>query len=74
MADSQQLVLRNDTSTGELQIEGSIRQLRNFLKKHLIIKPACLFDTLINLDMQIMYAVNGQYSDNHATSLVFDLN
>ena len=74
MADARELILKNDTATGELQVEGSIRQLRNLLKKHIIVKPACLFDTLINLDMKIMYASNGQYSDNHAKSLVFDLN
>jgi hypothetical protein len=55
------LIKKNDTRPvvgGELQIEGSIKQLKHLLKYNLIVIPACLFDNSIKVDIQVMYAEN----------------
>lgn len=54
--NARQLVLRNNTATGEVQLEGSIKQLRKLLRSHLVVKPACLFDKSIRILIKVSYA------------------
>lgn len=52
-----ELILKNETSAqGDLYVEGSMKQLRNLFKNYLIVKPACLFDSTIKLDVKVMFA------------------
>ena len=51
------MILKNETSAqGDLYVEGSMKQLRNLFKNYLIVKPACLFDSTIKLDVKVMFA------------------
>lgn len=69
-----ELILKNETEAqGDLYIEGSQRQLKSLLKKYLILKPACLFDAAINVEMKIMYAFEGQYSEGHTRTVNIDV-
>lgn len=69
-----ELILKNETEAqGDLYIEGSQRQLKSLLKKYLILKPACLFDAAINVEMKIMYAFDGQYSEGHTRTVNVDV-
>lgn len=57
-----ELILKNETtSQGDVYVEGSIKQLRNLLKNYMIVKPSCLFDESIKIDIKVMYALDGQY-------------
>ena len=42
-----------------------MKQLKNLLKNHIIVKPACLFDQSIKLEAKVMFAQNGKYSEKH---------
>lgn len=58
---------------GELYVEGSIKQLKQLMQKYLIIKPACMFDSTINLEAKVMYSSHGQYSEGHTRLMNIDL-
>jgi len=69
-----ELILRNETTTeGDISAEGSIKQLKNLLKNHLVVKPACLFDNSIKVTIKVMFASNGQYSEDHTKTVDFEL-
>ncbi len=64
------LVLKNETaSLGDVYLEGSIKQLKNLLKNYLIVKPSCLFDSTIKIDIKVMFAKNGQYSESYSRTV-----
>jgi len=65
-----ELVLKNNTaSEGDIQVEGSIKQLKSLLKNNLIVKPNCLFDSHIKVSIKVMFANNGQYSEDHTKTV-----
>ena len=69
-----ELILKNETKgQGDVYIEGSVKQLKNFMKNHLVIKPACMFDSSIKVKIQVMFAQNGKYSDKNKRELELDL-
>lgn len=69
-----ELILRNETTTeGDVSAEGSIKQLKNLLKNHLVVKPACLFDNNIKVTIKVMFASNGQYSETHTKTVETEL-
>ena len=70
---AKQVVLKNDTATGEVQLEGSIKQLRKLLRQHLVVKPPCLLDKSIRLYAKVSYALNGQYSDGRSRDVQMDM-
>ena len=70
-----ELILKNETSAqGDVYVEGSMKQLRNLFKNHLVVKPACLFDTTIKLDVITRFANNdGRYQENDSRTRSFEL-
>ena len=67
-------MLKNETiNKGDLYIEGSQSQLKSLLKKHIAVKPACLLDSSLQLNLKVMYALQGQYSEAHTRSVSIDL-
>jgi hypothetical protein len=69
-----ELILKNETTAaGDVYVEGSMKQLRNLFKNNLIVKPACLFDSTIKLEVKAMFAQDGQYSESHTRSRSFEL-
>ena len=58
-----ELILHNDTTSGDLTVEGSIKQLKNLMKNNLIVKPSCVLDNFINLTAKVQFAQNGAYSE-----------
>ena len=69
-----ELVMKNETTKlGDVYLEGSMKQLKNLLKNHILVKPACLFDSSVKLDVKIMYAINGQYNDKNSRAVSFEL-
>lgn len=68
-----ELILKNETSAqGDVYVEGSMKQLRSLFKQYLIVKPACLFDSTIKMDVKVMFAQDGQYSESHTRSSSFE--
>jgi hypothetical protein len=66
--------MKNETSnTGDVYLEGSMKQLKNLLKNNIVVKPSCMYDTSIKVDIKIMYAINGQYNDKNSRSVEFEL-
>lgn len=71
---TKELVMKNETSnTGDVYLEGSMKQLKNLLKNNIVVKPSCMYDTSIKVDIKIMYAINGQYNDKNSRSVEFEL-
>ena len=71
-----ELILKNQSKAdeqGDIYVEGSQRQVKRLLRQYLIVKPACMFDQTLELQLKIMYASDGQYSDAHSRSLSLDL-
>jgi hypothetical protein len=69
-----ELILKNETTAqGDVYVEGSIKQLRNLLKNYMIVKPSCIFDESIKLDIKVMYAVDGQYSETHSRAVAYEI-
>ena len=54
-------------------MEGSQRQVKKLLKSYLIIKPACMLDQALELQIKIMYAFEEQYSEARSRSMTLDL-
>jgi len=54
-------------------VEGSQRQVKKLLKSYLIIKPACMLDQALELQIKIMYAFEEQYSEARSRSMTLDL-
>ena len=50
-----------------------MKQLKNLLKNHIIVKPACLFDQSIKLEAKVMFAQNGKYSEKHSRQVSFEM-
>lgn len=68
------LILKNETTgVGDLYIEGTVKQLKAMLKNNLIVKPACMFDQSIKIDIHVSFAANGKYSDQHSRQVSFEL-
>ena len=66
--------MKNETNTqGDLYIEGSIRQLKNLLKSHLLVKPACMFDSNIQVKFHVSFATNGKYNDKNTRETTVQL-
>jgi hypothetical protein len=59
------LVLKNETSSGDVYLEGTVHQLKNLMKNHLIVKPACMFDSKINVNFKVSYNYLGKYLDEN---------
>jgi hypothetical protein len=71
-----ELILKNQSKAeeqGDIYVEGSQRQVKRLLRQYLIVKPACMFDQTLELQLKIMYAADGQYSDTHSRALSLDL-
>ena len=69
-----ELVLKNETKgQGDVYIEGSIKQLKNLMRNHLVVKPACMFDSSIKVSIQVMFAQNGKYSEKNKREVQLDL-
>jgi hypothetical protein len=66
-ADSEslnQLILKNETSTtGDVFMEGTIKQIKDLLKNHIVVKPACMFDSKIQVNFKVSYQHSGKYND-----------
>jgi hypothetical protein len=54
-------------------VEGSIKQLRNLLKNFMIVKPSCLFDESIKIEIKVMYAVDGQYAEKYSRAVSYEV-
>jgi len=67
-----QLILTNTTQK-EVVLEGSVQLLKNILSKNIAVKPPCLFDGNIVVNIKVMYAVNGQYSEKRSRDLSLDI-
>lgn len=50
-----QLIVKNETATGEIFLEGTIKQIKNLLKNHMVVRPACMFDSKIQVNFKINY-------------------
>ena len=69
-----ELILKNETNAqGDVYVEGSIKQLRNLLKSHMIVKPSCLFDESIKIDIKVMYAIDGQYAESRSRAVSYEV-
>jgi hypothetical protein len=69
-----QLVLKNLTTTsGDIWLEGSIKQIRNFLKTNLIVKPACMFDNKISATFKISFSQSEKYNDKNIREVTVPL-
>lgn len=65
-------MLKNETNK-EVILEGSIKQLKSMLKNNLVVTPACLFDTNIKVNVNIMYADGKEYSDKRSRDVTVDI-
>lgn len=65
-------MLKNETHN-ELVLEGSIKQLKSMLKNNLVVTPACLFDSNIKVNINVMYADGKEYSDRRTRDLSVDI-
>ena len=64
---TKEIVMKNETSSsGDVYLEGSMKQIKNFLKSNIVVKPACMYDSSIKVDIKVMYAMNGQYNDKNS--------
>ena len=69
-----ELVMKNETTnTGDVYLEGSMKQLKSLLKNNIVVKPACMYDSSINVDIKVMYALNGQYNDKNSREVNYEL-
>lgn len=71
-----ELILKNQSKVdeqGDLYVEGSQRQVKRLLRQYLIVKPACMLDQSLELDIKVMYAFQEKYSEAHSRSLSLDL-
>lgn len=55
------LVHKNETSSGDIYLEGTIKQLKYFMKNNLVVKPLCMFDSKIQVNFQVSYQYLGKY-------------
>lgn len=55
MEGIKELIVKNETTSGEVYLEGSIKQIKNLLKYHMVVRPACMFDSKIQVDFKISY-------------------
>jgi hypothetical protein len=39
----------------------------------MIVKPSCLFDESIKIDIKVMYAIDGKYSETHSRSVSYEV-
>lgn len=68
------LVFRNDSaSNGDLYLEGTIKQIKSFLKNYVVVKPACMLDNHIKVDFTIKYSRNGRYNDKYVREVTQNL-
>lgn len=66
--------MKNETTnTGDVYLEGSMKQLKSLLKNNIVVKPACMYDSSINVDIKVMYALNGQYNDKNSREVNYEL-
>ena len=70
-----ELVKKNETNlNGDLYLEGSQKQLKNMLKNHLLVKPGCLFDNAITLNIKVYYmSTPGTYSEAHTRNVEYEM-
>ena len=68
-----QLVTKNITSTGEIWVEGSIKQVRNLMKHNMVVRPSCLFDRNITATFKVSFSQNGKYDEKHTREVVVPL-
>lgn len=54
-------------------MEGSIKQIKNVLKNFLVVKPACLFDTKIDVGFKVSYFENGKYNEKNVREVKVSL-
>lgn len=68
------LVFRNDSATnGDLYLEGTIKQIKSFLRSYVVVKPACMLDNHIKVDFTIKYSRNGRYNDKYVREVTQNL-
>jgi hypothetical protein len=58
---------------GDVYVEGSQRQVKRLLRQYLVVKPACMLDQSLTLEVKVMYATQDQYSEAHSRSSSFDV-
>jgi len=68
-----QLVLKNDSATGDLFLEGTIRQVKGLLKSYLIVKPSCMFDSKIEVKFKVSYFENGKFNEKNTREVSVNL-
>jgi hypothetical protein len=39
----------------------------------MLVKPSCLFDESIKIEIKVMYAIDGQYSENHSRAVSYEV-
>ncbi len=47
--------------------------MKHLLKYNLIVKPACLFDSSIKVEIQVLFSDNGQYNNGKSRQITADL-
>jgi hypothetical protein len=67
-----------NTTYNEVTVEGSIKQLKHLLKTNLVVKPPCLFDESIKVNIKVMYATGSketghEYSDKRSRDITVEL-